>query len=363
MADRVRTPEVADCDLLVVGGGAAGLAGAVTAAHHGLGRDRRREGAGARRRHGVVGRLDVGAAEPALAGRRDRRGHRRPAHLPQARARASTTTSRGWTRCWRTAGTWSRSSRTHTALQFVSGSWIADIQGDLPGAGTGGRSVGPRSRSTPGGCARTCARRLRPQLYETSFLGHGHHGRPGPAGLPARHHLGARRSCTPAWRVAFHLLDLVTHRRGMQLVNGPALIARLVKSADDARGAAVGRLASDPADHRRRPGDRSGAGDARTVTVTVRARRGVLLAAGGFPHDVGAPRASCSRAPRPGGSTGRSRRRRPPATGSSLGRVGRRPARHRRWPHRRPGARCRWCRTAAAGSASTRTSSTAASPA
>jgi hypothetical protein len=32
----------------------------------------------------------------------------------------------------------------HTALQFVSGTWIADIQGDLPGAGTGGRSVGPK---------------------------------------------------------------------------------------------------------------------------------------------------------------------------------------------------------------------------
>lgn len=60
----------------------------------------------------------------------------------------------------------------HTSLQFVSGNWIADIQGDLPGAGTGGRSVGPKPFN---------ARRLRkdlrplarPQLYETSFLGMG----------------------------------------------------------------------------------------------------------------------------------------------------------------------------------------------
>ena len=29
------------------------------------------------------------------------------------------------------------------------------------------------------------------------------------------------------------MLDLITYRRGMQLVNGPALIARLVKSADE----------------------------------------------------------------------------------------------------------------------------------
>ena len=32
----------------------------------------------------------------------------------------------------------------HTSLQFVSGTWIADILGTLPGAGTGGRSVGPK---------------------------------------------------------------------------------------------------------------------------------------------------------------------------------------------------------------------------
>lgn len=35
-----------------------------------------------------------------------------------------------------------------------------------------------------------------------------------------------------AWRVACHVLDLMAYRRGMQLVNGPALVARLVKSAD-----------------------------------------------------------------------------------------------------------------------------------
>ena len=60
----------------------------------------------------------------------------------------------------------------HTSLQFVSGSWIADIQGDLPGAGTGGRSVGPKPFN-----ARKLRKDLRPlvrsQLYETSFLGMG----------------------------------------------------------------------------------------------------------------------------------------------------------------------------------------------
>jgi succinate dehydrogenase/fumarate reductase flavoprotein subunit len=89
-----------------------------------------------------------------------------------------------------------------------------------------------------------------------------------------------------AWRVAFHVIDLITYRRGMQLVNGPSLIARLVKSADTVGvrmwvNSAATSLTTD---------------DDGTVTgavlqrpdgeLTVRATRGVLLAAGGFPNDV-----------------------------------------------------------------------------
>ena len=48
--------------------------------------DRRGEGGHPRRRDRVVRRLDVGAAEPAVAGRRDRRGHRRAADVSQTRA-------------------------------------------------------------------------------------------------------------------------------------------------------------------------------------------------------------------------------------------------------------------------------------
>jgi succinate dehydrogenase/fumarate reductase flavoprotein subunit len=87
------------------------------------------------------------------------------------------------------------------------------------------------------------------------------------------------------WRVAFHVLDLITKRHGMQLVNGTALVARLAKSADDLgvqlwvnspvtrllteEGAVRGAVVSTP-----------------DGEVTVHARRGVLLAAGGFPNDV-----------------------------------------------------------------------------
>ena len=56
-----------------------------------------------------------------------------------------------------------------TALQFVSGSWIADIQEDLPGAGTGGRSVGPKPINMRR-IKKALRTKLRPQLYETSLF-------------------------------------------------------------------------------------------------------------------------------------------------------------------------------------------------
>ena len=86
-------------------------------------------------------------------------------------------------------------------------------------------------------------------------------------------------------RVALHLFDLITARRGMQLVNGPALVARLAKSADDAGV----RLYTDAAATRLiMEGGRVAGAEVATPdgAVAVRARRGVLLAAGGFPHDV-----------------------------------------------------------------------------
>ena len=182
-----------------------------------------------------------------------------------------------------------------TSVRMVSGTWIADIKGHLPGAGTGGRSVGPKPFNARR-LRKELRTKLRPQLYETSLLGMGI-----MAGPDLQAFLHATRSpkafAHAGWRVGFHTVDLATHRQGMQLVNGPALVARLMKSADDlgvrlwtrARGRKLltdddggvrGALLSTP------DGDRE-----------VRARRGVVLAAGGFPHDVARRRELFPRTP------------------------------------------------------------------
>lgn len=172
-----------------------------------------------------------------------------------------------------------------TSLQFVPGARIKDIYGSTPGAGTGHRSVGPKPMN---------ARRIKPelrakmrhQLYETSFLGMGIMAGPDLTKFLSASQGNIRGIFHAGWRVAFHLLDLLTHRRNMQLVNGTALTGRLLKSADDL---GVEIRVSTPARHLLT----DGAGKVTGAVVSspdgdlqINASRGVVLAAGGFPHDV-----------------------------------------------------------------------------
>ncbi|OLT51151.1 FAD-binding dehydrogenase [Corynebacterium sp. CNJ-954] len=174
---------------------------------------------------------------------------------------------------------------TQTALQFTPGAAIKDIYGDLPGAGTGHRSVGPAPFN--GRKVRPEVRaKLRHQLYETSFLGMGI-----MAGPDLKKFLSASRGDVRGWfhaarRVLVHMWDMMVHRRNMQMVNGAALVGRLAASADDLgvellTGTAARELVPDSA--------------GRVTGVTVQgpdgtrvltASRGVVLATGGFPADV-----------------------------------------------------------------------------
>ncbi|WP_416138918.1 FAD-dependent oxidoreductase [Halomonas sp. HK25] len=172
--------------------------------------------------------------------------------------------------------------RRHTALDFVDGNKMADFHGHRPHASTGGRSV--CAAPFDGRRLGRAIRLLRPPLDLHSLWGMGIAG-----GADLGHFLKAMRSFDSfihvSRRLARHFLDLVIYRRGMQLVNGNALVAGLLKSALDL---GVTLLPSSPAHRLLQKSERvTGAVlDTPSGARCVRARCGVVLAAGGFPHDT-----------------------------------------------------------------------------
>jgi succinate dehydrogenase/fumarate reductase flavoprotein subunit len=131
--------------------------------------------------------------------------------------------------------------------------------------------------------------RLRRPLRETTFM-----GLTIQAGPDLRAFMNVTRSprafAYVVRRVGRHLIDLALHRRGMQLRNGNALIARLLRSAVDF---GVELRSSSPAVRLLRAGEAIDGAvlDTPDGEVEVRAARGVVLAAGGFPHDAARRRA------------------------------------------------------------------------
>lgn len=278
------SPRRMDCDVLVVGSGAGGLSAAVTAAYHGL-------------KVIVVEKAPVCGGATSWSG-----GWAWAPGNPLAKAEGvdeDTETFRTYLR--EVLGDDYQAEKVDafleaaphmvdffhkkTSLQFVPGSRINDIYGKLPGAGRGNRSVGPKPFNArnirPGLRAK-----MRHQLYETSFLGMGIMAGPDLSKFLSASQGNPQGIFHAGWRFGFHLLDLLTHRRNMQLVNGTALTGRLMKSADDLgvdlrvstratalltdeRGKVTGAVVH------------SSEGELQINTV-----RGVVLASGGFPNNV-----------------------------------------------------------------------------
>lgn len=273
-----------DCDVLVIGSGAGGLSAAVTAAYHGL-------------KVIVVEKADVCGGATSWSG-----GWAWTPGNPLAKA-GGVNEDPGLFRTYlrHRLGKNYQEDRVEafleavphmvgffhnkTSLQFVPGTAIKDIYGTTPGAGTGNRSVGPKPFN---------ARRIKPelrammrhQLYETSFLGMGIMAGPDLTKFLSASQGSVRGIVHAGWRVGLHLLDLLTHRRNMQLVNGTALTGRLLKSADDL---GVEIRVSTPARHlvADATGRVTGAVvDSPEGELRINASRGVVLASGGFPNDV-----------------------------------------------------------------------------
>lgn len=172
--------------------------------------------------------------------------------------------------------------RRESTVDFIDGNLMPDFHGNTPGAGTGGRSL----------CAKPFDGRelgarlqdLRPPLEEIAPFGMNI-----ASGADLQHFLNATRKL-PSFlhvlrRLARHVVDRASHGRGLHLVNGNALVARLLKSADDLgiallKGAAAVELLRD--------GERIAGAivEQQGQRLTIQARRGVVLATGGFPHDL-----------------------------------------------------------------------------
>ena len=182
----------------------------------------------------------------------------------------------------------------HTALRFLDGNAMPDFHGHAAGARNGGRSVcaAPFDGRRLGPALAT----LRPPLDILSFLGMGIGG-----GADLRHFLRASRAADSfayvARRIARHLIDLPLHGRGATLMGGNALAGALLKSALDG---GVKLFASHAAQGLVIEGGRVVGAHIATPDGkhrSVLATRGVVLAAGGFPHDAARRKATFTHAP------------------------------------------------------------------
>ena len=168
-----------------------------------------------------------------------------------------------------------------TALRFVDGNAIPDFH-TSNGHALGGRSVAaaPFDGRALGDWKYT----LRKPLSVISLWGMGI-----ASGQDLKHFFNATRSLRSALyvakRVGRHVIDLLRYGRSTQLVNGNALVAALLKSAVDKKvylqnNAHVSALIK----HGERVTGVDVVIDGKPTKIG--ARHGVVLAAGGFPHDT-----------------------------------------------------------------------------
>lgn len=165
-----------------------------------------------------------------------------------------------------------------TAMQFVP-TLYPDYHPDVPGGVDLGRSILAKPFDIRGLGADMA--RLKPPLRTITFIGMMFNS----SNADLKHFFQATKSLTSflyvARRLATHLKELALYRRGINVTSGNALAARLAKSALDL---GIPILTSTPAKSLLMDGE--AVRGVRSESATFTARRGVVLACGGFPHDV-----------------------------------------------------------------------------
>ncbi|WP_109477147.1 FAD-dependent oxidoreductase [Paraburkholderia sp. C35] len=271
---------ILECDVLVLGSGAGGLSAAVTAAAQGL-------------RVMVAEKEDVFGGTTAWSGGwmwiprnplATRAGIREDIDVPRTYLKselgaqfdadkANALLERGPEMI--------EFFEQNTAVRFIDGNRIPDFH-TTPGASTGGRSV--CAMPFDGKELGPLISKLREPLTVMTIKGMAL-----ASGQDLAHFYRATRSVKSAFyvtrRLAAFAWQKLRYGRSMHLVNGNALVARLLKSAADRKvdlrtnAKAIGLLRDDA----RVTGARV---EIDGVVHEVRASRGVVLACGGYPHDV-----------------------------------------------------------------------------
>jgi succinate dehydrogenase/fumarate reductase flavoprotein subunit len=284
--------EVHECDVLVVGSGAAGMAAAVTARHRGLD-------------------VLIVEKEPRFGGTTARSGgwlwipgtslarafgiHEAPdAARTYLRHEAGNNFDAARVDAFLAAGPEAVDFfTTKTAVRFDMPLVFPDYHAEAPGGAQGGRSM--VARPFDAGELGSHIKNLGAPLPELTVF-----GMMLGSGKEIIHFMRATRSLTSAIyvakRLSRHLMDVLRHGRGMTLTNGNALAGRLAKSAFDLKVPLW--LSSPVRELIIEDGAVRGAIVARDGrSIRVRARRGVVLACGGFPHDVARRKAMFRHAP------------------------------------------------------------------
>ncbi len=171
---------------------------------------------------------------------------------------------------------------TKTALRFDMPLVFPDYHAEAPGGAQGGRSMvtRPFDGRELGDLIKSLGMPLPELTVFGMMLG---------SGKEIIHFMRVTKSLTSAVyvakRLSRHFMDVLRYGRGMTLTNGNALAGRLAKSALDLK---IPMWLSSPV---RELTVENGAVTGAIVSregreVQVRARQGVVLACGGFPHDV-----------------------------------------------------------------------------